>query len=108
MSSKFGIHSKPSANSDAYRNNPIWDKKGKPKEEHETSHDDLGSMLIYAARYAHTRNTGAAMQVVNCAVKNWDSLKEEHRVQLAKETKDATCNFEDWNRLLNLFNGSWD
>lgn len=27
MSSKFGPNSKPAANSDAYRNNPIWDKK---------------------------------------------------------------------------------
>lgn len=70
--------------------------------------EDLGSMLVYAARYAHTRNTGAAMQVVNCAIRNWSNIKEEHRVQLSKETKDATCNFEDWNKLLCLFNGSWD
>lgn len=33
MSSKFGVNSKPSANSDAYRNNPFWDKKDKQKDD---------------------------------------------------------------------------
>ena len=32
MSSKFGVNSKPAANSDAYRNSAYWDKKDKQKE----------------------------------------------------------------------------
>lgn len=67
---------------------------------------DLGSMLIYAARYAHTRKTGAAMQVVNCAVSNWGELDHRHKLQLLMESKEATCNLEDWDRLRKLANGS--
>ena len=67
---------------------------------------DLGSMLIYAARYAHTRKTGAAMQVVNCAVRNWGALDHRHKLQLLRESKEATCNLDDWKRLRRVANDS--
>lgn len=70
---------------------------------------DLDQMLIYAARYAHNRETGAALQVVDCAIKNWSILDEKTRVQLAQEaSNEATCNIDDWQKLITLFNGDWD
>tara|TARA_R110000803_G_scaffold61846_2_gene121855 strand:- start:650 stop:778 length:129 start_codon:yes stop_codon:yes gene_type:complete len=32
------------------------------------------SMYVFAARYAHTRFTGAAHRVVNEILKNWDEI----------------------------------
>jgi hypothetical protein len=64
---------------------------------------DLENMLIYAARYAHSRKTGAANQVVTCIVKNWDDLSDNTKIQLVKEAEnEATCNQDDWSRITSL------
>lgn len=60
---------------------------------------DLGSMLVFAARYAHTRNTGASLMVVNCAIRNRESLLPRHRDQLIEESHEAVYNLEDWAKL---------
>ena len=58
------------------------------------------SCFVYAARYAHNRGTGAALQVVNAILSNWDSFSVRVKIQLKHEAKnEATCNMEDWERL---------
>lgn len=57
--------------------------------------------LIFAARYAHTRNTGAACLVIAAILKNWGRLSELVQLQLKREAKnEATCNMEDWRRII--------
>jgi len=63
------------------------------------SKDDfsMGTVLIFAARYAHTRKTGGAYAVVRAIENKWAVLSDNVKEQLKKEAKaDATCNFEDW------------
>lgn len=55
---------------------------------------------MFAARYAHTRNTGAALMVVSTILDNWDSLTLETQAQLKREAKEATYNLEGWQKLL--------
>ncbi len=62
--------------------------------------EDMETLLIYACRYAHDRKTGAAYQIVNIAKRNWHELSSETRQKLAKEAQQATCNYDDWDRLL--------
>lgn len=58
------------------------------------------SVLVFAARYAHTRKTGAAMIVVDAILENWDKLTHLTQEQIRKEARnEATCNFEDWRQL---------
>jgi hypothetical protein len=57
------------------------------------------SMYVFAARYAHTRFTGAAHRVVNEILKNWDEISLAVKDQLKCEAIEATCNLEDWKRL---------
>jgi len=60
------------------------------------------SCLVMAARYAHTRPTGAAFQVVNSIMCFWNQLDDSIKVQLKEEaSSEATCNMEDWNILIN-------
>jgi hypothetical protein len=58
------------------------------------------SCLVFAARYAHTRNTGAALMVVSTILYKWDRLTLETQVQLKREAKEATYNLEAWQKLL--------
>tara|TARA_R110001632_G_scaffold81300_1_gene181127 strand:+ start:59 stop:253 length:195 start_codon:yes stop_codon:yes gene_type:complete len=58
------------------------------------------SMYVFAARYAHTRFTGAAHRVVNEILKDWGNISESTRIQLRVEAIEATCNLEDWKRLI--------
>ena len=58
------------------------------------------NVYIFAARYAHTRNTGAAHIVVNDILSNWHKIGGEIQFQLKKEAGEATCNFDDWQRLI--------
>ena len=63
--------------------------------------NNLQSCLVYAARYAHTRNTGAALQVVNEILMHWDSLSTNTKKQLKREAKNETLfNKEDWKRII--------
>ncbi len=58
------------------------------------------SCLIYAARYAHTRNTGAAAQVVSVILSSWHRIPQRVRGQLKREAgSDAICNAHDWAKL---------
>ncbi len=53
--------------------------------------------LVFAARYAHTRRTGAALLVVNAIIDNWDRLSADTQKQIINEAvNEATCNLEDW------------
>ena len=61
--------------------------------------------LVFAARYAHTRETAAAYYVVNAIIKNWDNLSLKTKKQLKQEAKnESTCNYSDWNRLIKMDN----
>ena len=59
------------------------------------------TLYIFAARYAHHRNTGAAYQVVRCILEAWDRLDQQTRLQLVREASEATTCKEDWDLLLN-------
>lgn len=61
--------------------------------------DRMQSCLVFAARYAHDRNTGAAQMVISTIIDNWDGLRPDIKAQIQKEAKEATCNFEDWRKL---------
>ena len=64
---------------------------------------DLQNILVMAARYAHTRQTGAALQVVNAIKNHWDNINEQTQKQIISEAmNEATCNSEDWAKLLSL------
>ena len=60
------------------------------------------TVWIFAARYAHHRNTGAAWAVVNSVKSNWDLFDEATKNQLIKESHEATHNQEDWEVLRKL------
>lgn len=63
--------------------------------------DSLGTILVFAARYAHTRKTGGALQVVRSILKSWDLLDLKTKEQLVREAKnEATCNHEDWQLII--------
>jgi len=64
-------------------------------------------LIIYAARYAHTCNTGAALQVVNHILRVWQDLSDDTCKQLARESTEATCNKNDWIRIVECFNGDY-
>ena len=62
------------------------------------------SIYIYAARYAHTRNTGAALQVVTQILAVWNKLPYQAKEQLAREAEnEAIYNAEDWSRIIEMF-----
>lgn len=57
--------------------------------------------FVFAARYAHTRNTGAAFMVVNAILHNWDKLDKHIQKQLKEEAlNEAMFNMDDWNRII--------
>lgn len=63
----------------------------------------IDDILVFAARYAHTRQTYAASLVVDVIIENWDNLQPHTKEQLIKEAKnEATCNQQEWGRLFNL------
>ena len=63
--------------------------------------DSLGTILVFAARYAHSRKTGGAQQVVRSILKSWDLLDLKTKEQLVREAKNqATCNHEDWQLII--------
>ena len=65
-----------------------------------TQHEE--SMLVFAARYAHSRNTCAAHMVVNEIISKWPDISESTRRQLARETQEAAYNHDDWQKLVDL------
>lgn len=57
------------------------------------------NMMVYAARYAHGRNTGAALQVVSHILAEWDGLAPVTKETLYKESVEAGYCQEDWQKL---------
>ncbi len=57
------------------------------------------AVLVFAARYAHTRQTTAAGMVVCNILKNWDRIPAHTQEQLKREALAATCNLDDWAKL---------
>lgn len=75
--------------------------KAKRKDENYLDSNSLGTILVFAARYAHSRNTGAALQVVRSILKSWDLLDLRTKEELIHEAKEeATCNHEDWQMII--------
>lgn len=60
----------------------------------------LATCLAFAARYAHNRETGAAMAVCNALKAAWHRLSEQDREQILRETDEATTNRDEWNALI--------
>lgn len=59
--------------------------------------------LVFAARYAHSRYTAAAMVVVSTVIARWDELSPSTRDQIIRESKnEASCNLDDWQRLWDM------
>ncbi len=63
---------------------------------------DFASMLVYAARYAHSRPTAAAHQVVSTIIKQWDEIDQRTQLQLVKESGEAFHCHDDWKRLVDF------
>lgn len=63
---------------------------------------DLQNCLVYAARYAHARQTGASLQVVTAVLNSWGELSPDIKQQLKKEAaNEAVFNYEDWKKIIN-------
>ena len=58
------------------------------------------TMFVLAARYAHNRQTGAALQVVTEILKKWDRISDFTKEQLKREAKEASFNHDDWALLI--------
>lgn len=54
----------------------------------------LDSVYVYAARYAHHRNTGAAIQVIAATMAA--NVSDETLMQMIRESYEATYNKGDW------------
>lgn len=57
------------------------------------------TMIVFAARYAHKRNTGGALMVVTRALNVWDKLTENTKRKLYDESREAQYCKEDWQKL---------
>lgn len=66
---------------------------------HETFSGAMQASLVFAARYAHHRDTGAALMVVGAVIAYWDRIDPVTRNQIVRESYDATHNVRDWERL---------
>ena len=58
------------------------------------------TMFVLAARYAHNRQTGAALQVVTEILNKWDRISDFTKEQLKREAKEASFNHDDWALLI--------
>ena len=54
------------------------------------------SILVFATRYAHNRNTGAAFMMVSGIVSEWDNISDRTKEVLYRESFEARYNAEDW------------
>lgn len=55
------------------------------------------SVFTLAARYAHTRKTGASHMVVSAIIEHWDQLGRATQLKIQREAaNEATENLEDW------------
>ncbi len=61
--------------------------------------DPMQTAMLFAARYAHYRQTGAALAVVSALISCWHQLTPHTRDQIIRESIDAVYNQDDWQRL---------
>ena len=62
---------------------------------------DIENLLVFACRYCHSRQTGAALMTVKVLIHHWDEITPRTQATIIKEaTSDATCNIEDWLMLI--------
>jgi hypothetical protein len=59
----------------------------------------VDTTLVFAARYAHHRNTGAAYAVTQAIKQAWPAIAAETRLQILRESHEATASLEDWQAL---------
>jgi len=64
---------------------------------------NVSLLMIYAARYAHGRNTGAALQVTSYILAEWDNIDKRDKKQLYHDSFEAAYCQEDWKRLQDRF-----
>ena len=57
------------------------------------------NMYVFAARYAHGRNTGAPLMVVTELINKWDEFSKNTQAQLLSESFEAFHCKRDWDRL---------
>jgi len=57
------------------------------------------NMIVFAARYAHGRNTGAALQVVKHILNVWDELSYRTKDHLISESNEASYCLDEWEML---------
>ena len=57
------------------------------------------NIYMFAARYAHGRNTGAALMVVNQLISEWSKFSHETRRKILEESHEAEHCHEDWQML---------
>jgi len=60
---------------------------------------NLETCIIFAARYAHNRPTGAAIIVVKMLKDAWRDLSPYGRKTILKEAEDAAYGREEWQLL---------
>ena len=61
--------------------------------------NDLGTALIFAARYTHARPTSGAWVIIRALQQHWSQLDASTRKIILRESHGATCNCDDWQRL---------
>ena len=54
------------------------------------------TMLVFAARYSHSRNTGASLMVVSEIMARWNELSSHTQDQLVRESHEAAYSLELW------------
>jgi hypothetical protein len=59
----------------------------------------IGTVMVFAARYAHNRQTAAAYAVVRALKQCWHKLNVSTRLQIFNESYEATYNHNDWQSL---------
>lgn len=63
----------------------------------------MDALALFAARYAHNRNTGAPLMVVRQLMQIWPELQVQTREKIIKESKnEAMYCLEDWRLLWDL------
>lgn len=58
--------------------------------------ENIQGCLVYAARYAHNRHTGAALQIIKTIKSCWHQLSARTQKDLIEESYEATTNLDDW------------
>ena len=61
----------------------------------------IGTLAVFAARYARSRETGAAFACVTAIKRVWRYLDEKSKAQIINETgNEATTCLDDWRDLI--------